>query len=122
MVKKKDPINNGNSKISNFISNKFGNFNNKSKASKIPTNISKNNENNKNVITIINLINNANYMALLTFGKNLIVNIIKLCKEKWQKFIANILTCHGTRNTFLMFCLGFCNFVATTPLSILIIF
>lgn len=120
MVKKKDPTNNSKSKISNFISNKFRDFNAKLQTSDT-TSINKNNKDNKNIITFINLINNANYIALLTFSKNLIIDTIKLCKEKWQKFIANILTSQGKRNTFLMFCLGLCNFVATTPLSILIV-
>ena len=60
-------------------------------------------------------------MSTSIWIKNLCLSSWQFFKQKWQQFIENILNSHGKKHFLLTFALGFCNFVATVPFSIIIV-
>ena len=61
------------------------------------------------------------FLKLLSLMKILLFRCFISCKWQWKKLINNALSSYGKKHAILMFCIGFCNFIATTPFSIIII-
>ena len=60
-------------------------------------------------------------MSTSVWIKSLCLLGCQFLKQKWQQFIENILNSRGKKHFLLTFALGFCNFVATVPFSIIIV-
>ena len=62
-----------------------------------------------------------NLQIVLFSAKMLVLRTIVLCKQKWQKLTAFAVKNDGRRHFCAMFLIGFCDFIATTPFSVILI-
>ena len=61
------------------------------------------------------------FLKTATSMKMICFRVFIFFKKRWQRFVKNIVNSNGKRHFFLVFLLGFCNFAATTPFSIILI-
>ena len=62
-----------------------------------------------------------NLQLVLFSAKMLVFRTIILCKQKWQKLASIAVKTDGKKHFFAMFLIGLCNFIATTPFSVILI-
>ena len=62
-----------------------------------------------------------NLQIVLFSAKMLVLRTIIFCKMKWQKLASTAIKTDGKRHFFAMFLIGLCDFIATTPFSVVLI-